>query len=71
MTLVVVKCTNKIVTQINTYSGRMLIEFTDYDDYQVNLKAAKVWLAEHKVVHVDGSDYVLYEALTDSNTSLE
>ena len=60
---------NKTSSQINTSSGEVLKEFTDSNDYQVNLKAAEAWLAEHGFVHVGGSDYVKYEPLMAGDTS--
>ncbi len=47
----------------------MLKEFTDYGDYQLNLKAAEAWLAEHGFVHAGGSDFVKYEPLMTGDTS--
>ena len=56
-------------SQVNTSSGQVLKEFTDFDDYQLNLKAAEAWLAEHGFVHASGSDYVKYEPLMTGDTS--
>ncbi len=60
---------NKTGSQINTSSGQVLKEFTDSNDYQVNLKAAEAWLAEHGFVHVGLSDYAKYEPLMTGDTS--
>ena len=60
---------NKTGSQINTGSGEVLKEFTDSNDYQVNLKAAEAWLAEHGFVHAGGSDYAKYEPLMAGDTS--
>jgi hypothetical protein len=60
---------NRTGSQINTSSGQVLKEFTDYGDYQLNLKAAEAWLAEHGFVHAGGSDFVKYEPLMTGDTS--
>lgn len=60
---------NKTGSQINTSSGQVLKEFTDSGDYQVNIKAAEAWLAEHGFVHVGQSDYAKYEPLMIGDTS--
>ena len=56
-------------SQVNASSGQVLKEFTDSSDYQVNLKAAEAWLAEHGFVHAGGSDYVKYDPLMTGDTS--
>lgn len=61
---------NKTGSQINTSNGKVLKEFTDSNDSQVNLKAAEAWLAEHGFVHVGQSDYAKYEPLMAGDTSL-
>ena len=60
---------NKTGSQITTGSGEVLKEFTDSNDYQVNLKAAEAWLAEHGFVHVSQNDYAKYEPLMAGDTS--
>jgi len=56
-------------SQVNTSSGELCKEFTDSSDYQVNLKAAEAWLAEHGFVHVSQNDYAKYEPLMAGDTS--
>lgn len=53
----------------NISNGQAIKEFTDSGNYQVNLKAAEAWLAEHGFVHVGGSDYVKHEPLMTGDTS--
>ena len=56
-------------SQVNTSNGEVFKEFTDSSDYQVNLKAAEAWLAEHGFVHVSQNDYAKYEPLMAGDTS--
>ena len=60
---------NQIGSQINTYSGQVMKEFTDGEDYQTNLKAAEAWLLEHGFVHVGDSDYAKYDPLMTGDIS--
>lgn len=60
---------NETGCQINTSNGQVFKEFTDSSDYQLNLKAAEAWLAEHGFVHVSGNDYVKYDPLMVGDTS--
>lgn len=60
---------NQTGSQVTTNTGQVIKEFTDFDDYQVNLKAAEGWLAEQGFVHVGQSDYAKYDPLMTGDTS--
>jgi hypothetical protein len=61
---------NETGSQVTTNTGQVLKEFTDFDDYQANLKAAEAWLGEQGFVHVGQSDYAKYDPLMTGDTSL-
>ncbi len=60
---------NQTGSQVTTKTGQVLKEFTDSNDYQVNLKAAEAWLAQQGFVHVDQNDYAKYDPLMIGDTS--
>lgn len=60
---------NETGSQVTTNTGQVLKEFTDSEDYQVNLKAAEVWLAEQGFVHVCQNNYAMYDPLMTGDTS--
>ena len=68
-TVTIVGHANGKGSQVNTSSGQVLREFTDSDDYQLNLRATEAWLAEHGFVHAGGSDYVKHEPFMTGDTS--
>ena len=60
---------NETGSQVTTNTGQVIKEFTDFDDYQVNLKAAEAWLAEQGFVHIGQNDYAKYDPLMIGDTS--
>ena len=60
---------NETGSQVTTNTGQVIKEFTDFDDYQVNLKAAEAWLAEQGFVHIGQNDYAKYDPLMTGDTS--